>query len=228
MKCQYCHTNHSDPHADTLCTEQLLQRSSFIGGYRYYFHDPHHPLAKDVKSLRGMVDLSRHLVSVRHGKWLEPQQIVHFENGDAKDLSADNLSIGHKRGNSPSVVRKCVVCGNKYEVPFSHTSRRFTCSDVCGYKRQERFQTDPDQLLVSVWEQSVLELSHEMKVSDKAIEKRCKKYGVPKPPRGYWAMLTQGSYTHERALLTLGWKKEQIEELNVRLEEAEKHLQKRV
>ena len=24
-------------------------------------------------------------------------------------------------------------------------------------------------------------------VSDKAIEKRCKKFGIEKPPRGYWA-----------------------------------------
>lgn len=41
-----------------------------------------------------------------------------------------------------------------------------------------------------VWEKSTVKLSLELGVSDKAIEKRCKKYNINKPPRGYWTKLS--------------------------------------
>ncbi|MBE9086661.1 hypothetical protein IQ278_31970 [Tolypothrix sp. LEGE 11397] len=42
-----------------------------------------------------------------------------------------------------------------------------------------------------IWETSVLEVSHKFGVSDVAVAKWCKKYGIPKPPRGYWAKKNQ-------------------------------------
>jgi hypothetical protein len=33
--------------------------------------------------------------------------------------------------------------------------------------------------------------------SDKAVETRCKRLGVPKPPRGYWAKLAAGQIDPE-------------------------------
>lgn len=38
-----------------------------------------------------------------------------------------------------------------------------------------------------VWKMSTVKVAHHYGVSDKAVEKRCKKYGIEKPPRGYWA-----------------------------------------
>jgi hypothetical protein len=38
-----------------------------------------------------------------------------------------------------------------------------------------------------VWEKPTRRLAEDFGVSDKAIEKWCKAYGIPKPPRGYWA-----------------------------------------
>lgn len=32
-------------------------------------------------------------------------------------------------------------------------------------------------------------------VSDQAVEKRCKKYGIQKPPRGYWAQVDADKVT---------------------------------
>jgi len=57
-------------------------------------------------------------------------------------------------------------------------------------------------------------------VSDKAIEKRCKRLGVIKPPRGYWAKMQYGR-SHQQALLALGWAKEKIETLGESLAIAE-------
>lgn len=43
-----------------------------------------------------------------------------------------------------------------------------------------------------VWERSSAQLAKTLGVSDKAIEKHCKKLGIEKPPRGYWQK-TQGN-----------------------------------
>jgi hypothetical protein len=60
-------------------------------------------------------------------------------------------------------------------------------------------------------------------VSDKAIEKRCKRLGVIKPPRGYWAKMQYGS-SHEYALRALGWTQEEIEKLGENLAAAEENV----
>lgn len=49
-----------------------------------------------------------------------------------------------------------------------------------------------DQLEKLVWEESTVKLSKKFGVSDKAIEKWCKFYGINKPPRGYWAKKYSG------------------------------------
>ena len=49
-----------------------------------------------------------------------------------------------------------------------------------------------EQLYELVWSTPGRRLSAELEVSDVAIAKRCKKLNVPRPPRGYWAILTAG------------------------------------
>lgn len=43
-----------------------------------------------------------------------------------------------------------------------------------------------EELQKLVWEKATTKIAKELGVSDKAVEKRCKKYGIEKPPRGYW------------------------------------------
>jgi hypothetical protein len=38
-----------------------------------------------------------------------------------------------------------------------------------------------------LWEKPTSQIGKDLGVSDKAIEKHCKKRGLKKPPRGYWA-----------------------------------------
>ena len=47
--------------------------------------------------------------------------------------------------------------------------------------------TRKESLCRLVWRQSVLSISRELGISDVALGKRCKRLGVKKPPRGYWA-----------------------------------------
>ena len=46
-----------------------------------------------------------------------------------------------------------------------------------------------------VWKQSTESLGKQLGVSGKAIENRCKRFGIDKPPRGYWAKQQAGSNT---------------------------------
>jgi 3-deoxy-D-manno-octulosonate 8-phosphate phosphatase KdsC-like HAD superfamily phosphatase len=42
-----------------------------------------------------------------------------------------------------------------------------------------------------VWEKPTTLIARELKVSDKAVEKRCHKLGIHKPHKGYWAKKSQ-------------------------------------
>ena len=43
-----------------------------------------------------------------------------------------------------------------------------------------------------VWQMPTTEVADLFQVSDKAVEKRCKRLGISKPPRGYWAKVAAG------------------------------------
>ncbi|BAT55007.1 hypothetical protein NOS3756_39830 [Nostoc sp. NIES-3756] len=44
-----------------------------------------------------------------------------------------------------------------------------------------------EELEKLVWEKPTAQIGKDLGVSDKAVEKWCKAYGIDKPPRGYWA-----------------------------------------
>jgi len=111
-----------------------------------------------------------------------------------------------------SVTIYCAVCGDPVQVSASHVPRRVTCSIFCRIPWQRQFGIDPEDLLLAVWTEPVRAIAASFDVSDKAIEKRCKRLGVIKPPRGYWAKIQYGA-SNESALLALGWSKEKIEKL---------------
>lgn len=43
-----------------------------------------------------------------------------------------------------------------------------------------------EQLMALIWEKPTVQIAKQFGVSDKAVEKWCKKYDISKPPRGYW------------------------------------------
>lgn len=111
---------------------------------------------------------------------------------------------------------QCIVCGRIFWVPASHVKRRFTCSMDCRTRYQRRFEISADALRRVVWLKPVESLAKTLGVSGKAVEKRCNRLGIPKPPRGYWAKIRQG-ISRRQALLDLGWKARDIERLEVQI-----------
>lgn len=159
-----------------------------------YFYMPDHPLAAQ----NGMVAAHRHVLSVYRGEWVTAKDIVFFKNGDRTDIRPDNLGVttrqelaraihGDKR-----IQKECLVCGHTFEIKASKSKRRKHCSKACATKAQERFSIDPDELAELVWQMPTTQIAKQYGVSDKAIQKRCKKHNIQKPPRGYWAKLQAG------------------------------------
>ena len=118
------------------------------------------------------------------------------------------------------VTIPCAVCDAPIKICRSHVPRRATCSKPCRVSWQRKFEIEPDELLLAVWTEPVTSVAASFDVSDKAIEKRCKRLEVVKPPRGYWAKIQNG-IPHREALFELGWLWEEIEELGERLAVAE-------
>ncbi len=64
----------------------------------------------------------------------------------------------------------CASCGNK----------------VPHLKARKCIRPDKELLSKLIWEKPTTEIATFYEVSDKAICKWCKLYGIEKPPRGYW------------------------------------------
>lgn len=54
------------------------------------------------------------------------------------------------------------------------------------------YENAKKELFILVWTMPTIEVARLEGVSDSAIEKRCKQYGIPKPPRGFWAKRQTG------------------------------------
>ena len=192
----------------------------------WYFRAPGHPLAGKAPNsgFFGWVRESRHVASVKIGRWLTSSELVSFQDGNLDNLDPANLEVVTRSEFQRNVSNKsakvplvCPVCGNTFFETASHAIFRRTCSPECLAKWVRRFDPDPDELAHLVWEESTLSLAKAFGVSDKAISKRCLRLGISKSPRGYWRLIELGE-THERALLRLGWKKDQIEALDKKLD----------
>jgi len=91
------------------------------------------------------------------------------------------LQVDHRNGNrfdnTPSNIR--LLC------PNCHSQ-----TENFGNKRQkgQRTRRPPKETLeYLLWERSARQIAQSFGVSDKAVEKWAKFYGITKPPRGYWA-----------------------------------------
>ncbi|MGB3204067.1 MAG: HNH endonuclease signature motif containing protein [Crinalium sp.] len=78
----------------------------------------------------------------------------------------------------------CLSCGKLLISPTQDTY----CSQKC-FKLASRRVVRPskEELEKIIWTKPTSQIANDFGVSDKAVEKWCKAYGIHKPPRGYWA-----------------------------------------
>lgn len=153
-----------------------------------YFMDKEHPLS-DAK---GRVWLHRHVASISAGRWLIRSEIVHHIDGDRTNNMPGNLVVTtaaeHAKIHNPikRTKKKCGPCRNKF-IPI--TSDQKTCSVKCNaiLKNRTLCLVSREELASLVWKKPSTSIAKELGVSDTAVSKMCRKLGIKKPPRGYWA-----------------------------------------
>jgi predicted DNA-binding protein YlxM (UPF0122 family) len=130
-------------------------------------------------------------------------QLDHI-NGNPKDNRLQNLRIlcghchsqtetfckGHKE--RAGKVEKHCHCGVK--IAYTSTCCR-SCAMKLVMKKNQKFQVSREELAKLVWEKPTIEIANMFGVSDKAIEKRCLKFNIRKPPRGYWTKMKHSMST---------------------------------
>lgn len=109
-----------------------------------------------------------------------------FHYGIITDLSNcsrfDEHFSDYKNNQRLDKMDSCPICGE-----LKHNSKN-TCSNNCaGIIREKIKWPSEEELAKLVWVIPTTTIAKQLGVSDKAVEKRLKKFNLPKPPRGYWA-----------------------------------------
>lgn len=98
------------------------------------------------------------------------------------DRSVCNITKqDNKKKKVPNI---CKTCKEEYD---NKDSGEYFCSNACYRKSLLKFDIEPEELSKLVWEMPTSKIAKMYNVSDKAISKRCLKYNIDKPPRGYWS-----------------------------------------
>ena len=164
-----------------------------------YCYAPGHPLA----SKNGLVYEHRYVMWQSIGRMFKDDECVHHIDGDRANNNLDNLQLMtnsehtllHKKSGDNLINHVCSVCGKSFSLNETASMRRkkrnkdwlMYCGRSCFLSRHQKFDVEPGQLKQLVWTYPTKIVAQMFGVSDKAIEKRCKKFGISKPPRGYWA-----------------------------------------
>lgn len=122
-------------------------------------------------------------------------QLDHI-NGKRDDNRLENLRIlcpnCHSQtstfcGRRKKNILRCMDCETK--ISDKKSKRCKPCASKTHLERHLKFEISKEELEKLVWEKSTSQIARDLGVSDKAVEKRCKKFGISKPPRGYWTKI---------------------------------------
>jgi len=110
--------------------------------------------------------------------------IMHMLDRKTKKRKRKNKYTCRMRKSKNTFTKICLVCDNTFK---TQNKKSKYCSTECAKESREKIDWPTKEKLEKlVWEMSTVQLAKKLGVSDKAVEKRCKKYGIQKPPRGYW------------------------------------------
>lgn len=173
----------------------MIFREDKGSGYMYAYAPNHYCANKAGKVMEHVYVMCESI-----GRRLEPWECVHHRDRDRKNNSLSNLRLMtiaehaklhamEDRGYAVD-ARICPWCSMQFNC--SVNSNQKYCSCDCSVKAGTRFFIDADDLEMLVWSMPTVRVAEKLGVSDVAVSKRCKKLGITKPPRGYWAKVYSG------------------------------------
>lgn len=183
----------------------LYSRYMDTNGY-ILIYLPTHPRAINSGSFTGYV--YEHIVVAEDiiGRPLNNGDVVHHLDLNRSNNSPDNLLVlsGPMHAKLHSWMDKntitptseyqeridigcvrCKTCQRPINYNFIYCSQECHRTDLYGQNTKYIHPTK-EVLEQLVWEYPTTYIANELNVSDKAIDKLCKKLGIQKPPRGYW------------------------------------------
>lgn len=161
-------------------------KKRFLNGY-IVVYVPNHFNTMDSDNWKGWQYEHRYIVELYIQRPLSNEECVHHINGDKQDNSIENLmivsnhehallhSLGNK-GNSKKII-ECKVCGNTFS-GYKHKSKY--CSLKClGISNRKTEKPDKEYLKKLIVTKSFTDIGKMFGVSDNAVRKWCKSYGLP-------------------------------------------------
>jgi hypothetical protein len=92
--------------------------------------------------------------------------------------------IKEENSDKENLLDPCPICGTLKPID------KINCSVQCsGKSRCKVERPSKEQLYKEVWEMSTIKVAEKYGVSDNAVKKWCKIYGIEKPGIGYWNKL---------------------------------------
>ena len=153
-----------------------------IRGYQY-FCDTNHPLS----NTSGYVYYHRHVASLKIGRWLLSEEVVHHIDGNKTNNSPENLEVlsreehgrleQNKIGNYKEEI-KCSKCEKVTWLTDKKVQGRIPLCRECTNLSKRVFNPTKEELYNLVWEYPTTKVAEIYGVTDKAIEKRCKIMGI--------------------------------------------------
>lgn len=108
-----------------------------------------------------------------------------------EQITIDESTIDRTTKNIRTKIKrdyKCIGCG----VKISQENKRCqSCAQI--YKNGLVFVSNKE-LEILVWELPIKQIAIKYNVSETMIHKRCRKYGLKKPARGYWQKKYAGKF----------------------------------
>ncbi len=173
------------------------------GAYDFHHLDPtkknfniSRNMTKSIEMLKHEVDKCKLLCKNCHAethnedyKNRTEKRVIKYNINKLKDVDKQiNLDIKELKVYRPRVLqsvveRECSCCHAK-------TYNKFYCSGKCSALDNRKVnRPDKETLHKLLWEKSTVQIAKQYGVSDKAVAKWAKSYGIDKPPRGYWGFL---------------------------------------